>query len=89
MRTPVVTGQFKRDVKRMLHRGKDRERLRRVLDRILEGERLEPALRDHWLRGELKGRRECHVEPDWLLIYLPRESEVVFERTGTHADLFE
>ena len=65
-------------------------KLRAVMDAITCGERLPENLRDHHLKGEWRGRRECHVEPDWLLIYLLRgEDEVVFERTGRHTDLFE
>jgi mRNA interferase YafQ len=50
---------------------------------------LDPRLRDHALKGEFSGRRECHVEPDWLLVYKREPDSVIFERTGTHADLFE
>jgi mRNA interferase YafQ len=90
MRTPVVTGQFKRDTRRMKKRGKDLSKLRVVMTAILDGRNLPEALRDHALKGSWRGRRECHVEPDWLLIYLLRgANEVVFERTGTHVDLFE
>jgi mRNA interferase YafQ len=50
---------------------------------------LDPRLRDHALKGEFSGRRECHVEPDWLLFYKRGPGVIIFERTGTHADLFE
>jgi len=50
---------------------------------------LDPRLKDHVLKGELVGRRECHIEPDWLLVYKRESDVVIFERTGTHADLFE
>ncbi|MDO9230417.1 MAG: type II toxin-antitoxin system YafQ family toxin [Syntrophales bacterium] len=49
---------------------------------------LDRKFRDHDLIGNFKDRRECHVEPDWLLIYRTEESAIIFERTGTHADLF-
>ncbi len=45
--------------------------------------------KDHRLIGNYKGRRECHIDPDWLLIYTKMEGEIIFERTGTHSDLFE
>jgi mRNA interferase YafQ len=50
---------------------------------------LDPRLMDHALKGEFVGRRECHVEPDWLLVYKREPGIIIFERTGTHADLFE
>jgi mRNA interferase YafQ len=50
---------------------------------------LPEARRDHPLKGEWKGWRECHIQPDWLLIYRTTETEVLLARTGTHADLFE
>ena len=56
----------------------------------VEGEPLPPQLRDHPLRGEFAGSRDCHIEPDWVLIYSLTENgaHVRFERTGTHSDLF-
>jgi len=90
MRRPCVTGQFKKDLRRMRRRGKDMAKLREVMDAVIRGEELPEILRDHYLRGNWRGRRECHIEPDWLLIYLLREGdEVVFERTGRHTDLFD
>jgi mRNA interferase YafQ len=90
MRRPFVTGQYERDARLMKRRGRDLSKLRAVMDAIVRGERLPDNLRDHHLKGEWGGRRECHVEPDWLLIYLLRDDdEVVFERTGRHTDLFE
>lgn len=74
----------------MKRRGKDLSKLRTVMDAILKGEQLPDQVRDHSLTGNWRGRRECHIEPDWLLIYLLREDdEVVFERTGRHTDLFD
>ena len=89
IRTAVVTGQFRRDVARMKRRGKELRKLRSAMESLLSGSDLAPRLRDHFLKGEWGGRRECHLEPDWLLIYLPRQAEVIFERTGSHSDLFE
>ena len=89
MRAISRTSQFKRDVKRMQRRGKDLEKLKRVLDSLVKGERLAPEYRDHVLVGQYKGTRECHLEPDWLLIYELAESEIVLIRTGSHSDLFE
>ena len=88
-RTPVVTGQFRKDVKRLQRQHKDLAKLRGVMEALLQGQALPTDLRDHKLQGRWRGRRECHIEPDWLLIYLLEPQEVIFERTGSHADLFE
>ena len=74
----------------MKRRGKDTHKLREVMSAILRGEVLPVKMRDHQLKGVWRGRRECHVEPDWLLIYLLQgDDAVIFERTGRHADLFD
>jgi mRNA interferase YafQ len=88
MRTIRRTSQFKRDVKQMQGRGKDLGRLKEVLESLVKGEKLSQKYRDHVLVGQYKGTRECHIEPDWLLIYELAESEVVLIRTGSHSDLF-
>ena len=82
--------QFKKDVKRMKKRGKDLSKLRDALDHLIEGSQLPEKYHDHALVGNFGGKRDCHIEPDWLLIYSLSEddSHVIFERTGTHADLF-
>ena len=89
MRTVRRTSQFKRDVKRMKRRGKDLEELKKVIGNLVGGRKLEPKYRDHMLVGGYRGTRECHIAPDWLLIYELGGSEIVLIRTGTHADLFE
>ena len=74
----------------MQKRGKDLSKLRDVLDLLIEGMQLPEKHRDHALVGNYVGKRDCHIEPDWLLIYSLSEddSHVTFERTGSHADLF-
>ena len=89
MRQPSYAKQFERDVKRMRKRGKELSKLKEVLQAVIEEKVLEERYRDHVLIGNYKGRRECHLEPDWLLIYKVAGSEVIFERTGTHTDLFK
>ena len=89
MRVPRRTGQFKRDVKLAARRGKDLSKLESVLSDLIDEKPLAPSLRDHPLRGRYGGRRECHLEPDWLLVYKPDPGSVIFERLGTHSDLFE
>ena len=90
MRTFSRTSQFKKDVKRVEKRGKDLAKLQRVIDRLIDGEPLSADQKDHPLRGELAGSRDCHIEPDWILIYtlLNEDTHVRFDRTGTHSDLF-
>ena len=90
MRTFSRTTQFKKDVKRAGKRGKDLAELKVVLGLLIEGGPLPPEYKDHPLRGEFAGSRDCHIEPDWILIYTLAEMEthVRFERTGTHSDLF-
>jgi len=89
MRTPGYTTQFERDLRLMQRRGKDTGKLKTILTALINEEPLPERQRDHPLLGNYKGRRECHVEPDWLLIYKLINNEIIFERTGSHGDLFE
>jgi mRNA interferase YafQ len=89
MRTPNYTTQFERDLRLTERRGKDIEKLKTILKAIIHAEPLPERQRDHPLVGNYKGRRECHVEPDWRLVYKLVNDEIIFERTGTHRDLFE
>ena len=84
------TTQFRKDVKRLRKRGKDVRKLTDVVDLLDAGEELPERLRDHALSGNWLGWRDCHVEPDWVLIYktLPDVDELVLGRTGSHSDLF-
>jgi mRNA interferase YafQ len=89
MPTPVFTRQFNRDVKRMQKRGKKLEKIKIIIRSLIEEESLDPIHRNHKLIGNWQGRRECHLESDWLLIYKKEEDRIIFERTGTHSDLFQ
>jgi mRNA interferase YafQ len=89
MLIPVYTHQFEKDVKRMQRRGKNLEKLKIVICSLVEEETLDPLNRDHKLIGSWQGRRECHIESDWLLIYKLEKGRIIFERTGTHSDLFQ
>ena len=89
MRIPSYTKQFAKDLKRMEKRGKSPEKIKKVIRKLVNEERLDANCKDHKLIGNYKGRRECHIGPDWLLIYKITGSEIIFERTGTHSDLFE
>ena len=89
MLTPIYTRQFERDVKRMKRRRKNLDELKIIIRNLIEEEQLDPIHRDHKLIGKWQGRRECHIESDWLLIYKTDVGRIVFERTGTHSDLFK
>lgn len=89
MLTPVYTRQFERDVKRAGRRGKNLEKFKIVARTLLENRHLDPLHRDHKLVGNYRDRRECHIEADWLLIYKKEPDRIIFERMGTHADLFK
>ncbi len=89
MRIPSFTRQFAKDLKRIEKRGKPPEKIKKIIKNLINEERLDAKYKDHKLIGNYKGRRECHIEPDWLLIYKIEDSEIIFERTGTHSDLFE
>jgi mRNA interferase YafQ len=88
MRRPVYTRQFRRDVKRCQRRGKNMEKFKIVARTLLRGEPLDPIHRDHKLVGSYADRRDCHIESDWILIYKLDGDRLIFERMGTHADLF-
>ena len=88
MHLPAYTRQFERDVKRAKRRRKDLDKLKIIVRTLLAGEAIDPIHRDHRLVGNYVGRRECHIESDWLLVYKVEESRIVFERLGTHSDLF-
>lgn len=81
---------FKKDYKRVKKRGYDVKLLERVIELLAQGEALPPAYKDHILVGDYAGCRECHITPDWLLIYEIRDQDLFLylTRTGTHSDLF-
>jgi len=88
MRTLKRTSQFKKDAKRIKKRGKDFSRLKQVIERLQSGDDLEPRHHDHILQGAYATIRECHIEPDWLLLYKLTDNELILIRMGTHSDLF-
>ena len=88
MRNPVSGAQFRRDVKLAQKRGKAMEKLRDVILLLIEGSPLPLRCKDHPLSGEWKHYRDCHIEPDWLLIYKIDGDDLYLVRTGTHSDLF-
>jgi mRNA interferase YafQ len=72
----------------MMKRGKDADNMNYVIEMLLKGKTLPAKYQDHPLVGKWKNRRDCHIEPDWILIYCIRADELILERTGTHSDLF-
>jgi len=88
MKTISRTTRFEKDVKKMKKRGKTFSVFKQVITNLANNEILEPKFKDHKLVGNYAGTRECHIEPDWLLIYINNEDELMLVRTGTHADLF-
>ena len=90
MYTIRPTKIFQKDLKRIQRRGYDLSLLTAVIRQLAEGEPLSPRHRDHWLVGDYKGCRECHITPDWLLIYEIDQGTLFLylTRTGTHSDLF-
>ena len=88
MKTLVLTTQFKRDLKLCNRRHGDITKLQQILDLLVEGRVLPPQNRDHALVGNWIPKRECHIAPDWLLIYETTNTEVRLARTGIHSDLF-
>lgn len=84
------TAEMKRNVKLMKKRGKDISKLTAVLDLLASGNPMPEQYKDHSLSGNLKDFRECHIEPDWLLMYQIYEDVLILTATatGTHADLF-
>lgn len=87
---PQYTRQFKKDVKMMTRRRKDFSDFKQVIILLSKGHKLDDKYRDHALTGFSIETRECHIEPDWLLIYQPKPTldTLVLVRTGTHSDLF-
>ena len=86
----VTTGQFRKDYKRVKKRGYDMNLLEEVIELLLHEQPLDERYRDHGLVGNYIGFRECHILPDWLLIYAADKEKLILtaSRTGTHSDLF-
>jgi mRNA interferase YafQ len=81
--------QFRKDVKRLIKRGENPEKLKSVIESLIAAKELPARHKDHALKGTLKDCRECHIEGDWLLIYRIEGSTLCLVRTGSHSDLFE
>lgn len=84
------TTQFKKDYKLVKRRGLDINLLKEIISKLANGDPLEPKHKDHPLSGNWAGHRECHIQPDWLLVYRYEDDVLVLTltRTGTHSDLY-
>ena len=83
-----TTNRFEKEVEFAKRRGKDTKKMRAVIELLVHRRPLPRELNDHPLRGEFKGYRDLHIEPDWLLIYKAEDKDLWLARTGSHADLF-
>ena len=88
MLKPEYTSKFKKDLKTIEKRKLDIELLKDIIRKLCNEELLPLKNKDHNLSGDWVGCRECHIAPDWLLIYQVGNGIIVFERTGSHSDLF-
>jgi mRNA interferase YafQ len=88
MRSIIYTGRFRKDLKLLKKQGADLELLREILLLLQMGKPLDPKYEDHPLHGRLEGKRDCHIAPDWVLIYAMDQDSLTLYRTGTHAELF-
>ncbi|MCA9954449.1 MAG: type II toxin-antitoxin system YafQ family toxin [Anaerolineales bacterium] len=94
MREVIQSNRFKREYRLMQRRGKNMDKIKAVIRLLANDEALPPALRDHPLSGNFSGFRDCHIEPDWILVYQKTDDQTLelhelrLEATGTHADLF-
>lgn len=85
------TAKFQKDLKLAKKRGYDTGKLNAVIKMLADGTELPSQYKDHWLKGSFTGCRECHIQPDWLLIYEIDDGNLILylTRTGSHSDLFE
>jgi len=86
----TYTNKFKKDVQRCHKRGLDLDLLRNAVDILAKTGTLPPEYKSHPLKGKHKNRMECHIQPDWLMIWMQNDKELIllFTETGTHSDLF-
>jgi mRNA interferase YafQ len=88
MHNPVLGANFRRDVKLAQRRGKDMTKLRQAILLLIDGNPLPLRYKDHSLSGDWKHHRDCHIEPDWLLLYKIDGDDLYLVRTGSHSVLF-
>ncbi len=83
------TFQFRKDLKKIKKQNKDLNKLKNIIYQLVHKNTLKPKFKDHLLKNNYKDRRECHIEPDWLLIYKITQTQLILERSGSHSELFE
>ena len=88
MKQIIQSTAFRKDLRKMARRGKDMAKLGTIVETLARGEVLAARYKPHPLVGDWKPKWDCHIEPDWLLIYEATDEAVKLVRTGTHADLF-
>lgn len=88
MLQPVYLRRFTKELEKAKKRGCDMEKIKEIIILLLAEKSLPAKNRNHKLQGDYKDYWECHIEPDWLLIYLKTSTQIIFARTGTHSDLF-
>jgi mRNA interferase YafQ len=85
----LTTHQFERDFIRQLKSGKDKKKFLEIINKLLNRQQLDKKHMLHKLKGDYKNCWECHIEPDWLLIYKITDKAIIAERTGSHSELFK
>lgn len=88
MLTPIHHTVFEKEVEKAKKRKLNMSKLMIIMDKLINEKPLDPKHRNHRLKGEFDGYWECHIEPDWLLVYRKTKTHIYFARTGTHSDLF-
>lgn len=88
MRTIIRKSRFKKDFKKLPSSGRDITKLANVIRSLANDEPLPSHNRDHALTGNYVGHRECHISPDWLLVYKVDDDDLILVRTGSHSELF-
>jgi mRNA interferase YafQ len=89
MLTLKTTNRFDKELIQAVKSDKDITKIKEVIKKLVNREPLERKYKDHKLKGRFKNRKECHIEPDWLLIYKIEGDTIFFERTGSHSELFK
>jgi mRNA interferase YafQ len=88
MRELIRTSRFRRELRRAARRGKDVRKIQDITDRLVASEPLDPQNNPNQLVGNWRPFWECHIEPDWLLVWDEDENTVTLMHTGTHSDIF-
>lgn len=89
MLTPCYTKKFQKDLQRAIKSGKNISKIKNVMKMLVEEEKLPAKNKEHKLIGDFNDRLECHIEPDWLLIYKVEGRQIIFEMTGSHSNIFK